>query len=1193
MEILKRAVSFALCIAFVFTLNPFLAFADTETSTETDITSDTVTNESTASPVICSECSGIGIHFDTCSQFTPTSDTSEEALTTFGTTNASSSSVMYSSNTIDTSYVPVCNSNCGTDVLVSAHNDSCDVKIYYKGLYDNYSAEALYSAWKDLPADAQDYILNSYSWNDQTKRAELVSLIENGSSSFDEEAEETFVSYTPTYQPITNVTVNAYAAEGILAEGAQISLTNTNFTDASLLFSAISSISGLDDITILDYYAMDISFLLDNTKVQPNGSVYLNFDIPSTALAVNGMTSNVVVILHINDFGVAEIMGYQFVDSFEINQNISVEVNSFSTYVVALVNNKYPAKLMSTVFTENPTLDARYDIVTFPVTLNDFDAQQFNNTYGTDGLRFTTGTAGTGMNLGALCATQGIVAVNLSNSGYPITHGTDRGEMIFSPSNTVNGSTVSGKSAHSNVNFQFIYDNQTGYYTYNSGANHAQYNSTNNTVELYSETLAPFNYLTDIKNKITTYSNATKSGTNPMRITVKTKDNNHKFRMDDGSSFDSDNFTHIYLRLKSNFSGKLRCRVYYTPNDYNSGDYDQYEVDLQKDTWADYVFGPFDTGKTVYAIRWYIHDANVGNYVDIQSIGLLKTLNGAEVNFAGLYPFNVNIQDTFAGSDEFSLTDWEYRILNEENARLLSSRVLYNTSSGSSNLTDTYAYFAMAMEVSFYIPVGRKVNGEDIVFHFNGDDDLWVFVDNKLALDIGGAHTDVQGTINFSTGTTYVENVRSLTDTTLTGKGADSGTLDASQFSEGQYHTMKIFYMERAGTNSNCLIKFNLPVVPQGSVEIEKEVAKTVNGTPTALSNDLKNINFEYEIKVDNTILANTSYSVYDSVSNTTTQHTTTNTGRFTIKHGQKAVFNISENKNVTVTEVVPTVTGYVYTATTVNGVSSTSLTQKTLANQTQRFGFVNTYNQQISYLKVKKTVDVIGTTSPDPNTQFMFNVTLTGLEGSDSYYTLNGTSTQIPITNNTISINLKANEYADFTIVGASPSYTVKEVGIISNNSEYWTLDTTERSGSTVIGEVTLIEIINTYSESYFDLTIEKNAGIDTEISDDETFLFNIYSGSDLITPYKTVIISGTGSVTITNLLEGIYTVVEDTNWSWRYKDVSVQVDSNAPQTSNTATVELQADTTVKFTNTLTETQWIDDSTYAENTFTDGTLSN
>ena len=125
-------------------------------------------------------------------------------------------------------------------------------------------------------------------------------------------------------------------------------------------------------------------------------------------------------------------------------------------------------------------------------------------------------------------------------------------------------------------------------------------------------------------------------------------------------------------------------------------------------------------------------------------------------------------------------------------------------------------HFGMSMSVPFSLPKHPKAvvdtNGDPIIFEFSGDDDLWVFIDGKLAMDIGGIHQPTSGTINFQTGVVTVNGNRQLT---------------ASQFSsrfpdlyDGKQHTLQVFYIERGGCDSNCRIQFNMTLY--GDIHFDK-----------------------------------------------------------------------------------------------------------------------------------------------------------------------------------------------------------------------------------------------------------------------------------------------------------------------------------------------------------------------------------
>ena len=127
-------------------------------------------------------------------------------------------------------------------------------------------------------------------------------------------------------------------------------------------------------------------------------------------------------------------------------------------------------------------------------------------------------------------------------------------------------------------------------------------------------------------------------------------------------------------------------------------------------------------------------------------------------------------------------------------------------------------HFGMNLQVNFNIAEnGKDDNGKDTVFEFSGDDDVWVFIDNKLALDIGGIHGVVSGRINFATGDCIVDSAaRSVVN-----NGSQSRTnlytnvLGYKTVEEGRKalakggHTLTFFYLERGASLSNCKITFN------------------------------------------------------------------------------------------------------------------------------------------------------------------------------------------------------------------------------------------------------------------------------------------------------------------------------------------------------------------------------------------------
>lgn len=163
----------------------------------------------------------------------------------------------------------------------------------------------------------------------------------------------------------------------------------------------------------------------------------------------------------------------------------------------------------------------------------------------------------------------------------------------------------------------------------------------------------------------------------------------------------------------------------------------------------------------------------------------------------------------------------------------------YNDNDNTTNNIGTNFLFGMSLEVDFYLPnkpgvqvVGgdygnKDVYGADMHFRFTGDDDVWIFVDDKMVLDLGGLHGRETGDINFSTGVVTINGVKN---------DALSATLQSVSAGE---HTLDMYYLERGSSMSNCAIYFNL--APRFDFTIQKEDVLTkevLNGAQFSVFTD-------------------------------------------------------------------------------------------------------------------------------------------------------------------------------------------------------------------------------------------------------------------------------------------------------------------------------------------------------------------
>lgn len=166
----------------------------------------------------------------------------------------------------------------------------------------------------------------------------------------------------------------------------------------------------------------------------------------------------------------------------------------------------------------------------------------------------------------------------------------------------------------------------------------------------------------------------------------------------------------------------------------------------------------------------------------------------------------------------------------------------------------TNYWFGMKTEFNFWLPDNSNYadkdkeqhganqnNGNDMIFSFSGDDDVWVFVDGVKVLDLSGIHGRMDGTINFSIGEVETQ-TKEATNTSPAER-----VKTQMPFAAGS-HTMTVYYMERGRGGSNCKIRFNfLPSwkyegAPCQEVSVEKKWKDSDN---KETSPDMDSINVE------------------------------------------------------------------------------------------------------------------------------------------------------------------------------------------------------------------------------------------------------------------------------------------------------------------------------------------------------------
>lgn len=233
---------------------------------------------------------------------------------------------------------------------------------------------------------------------------------------------------------------------------------------------------------------------------------------------------------------------------------------------------------------------------------------------------------------------------------------------------------------------------------------------------------------------------------------------------------------------------------------------------------------------------YYVYDSygsKEGNYAVYNS-----TTNSFDVyDKAGVYKESVSEENR----GQFFPFDSADKVFEERNSQLSPIGITDGTNDRLNH------HFGMSMTTEFVQPTnGKTTKGEDMIFEFSGDDDVWVYIDGVLVGDLGGIHEKATLDINFATGEVKVGHIdgangtrKDIENTTIKAKfdtaGVNTSNFRGNTFCDSSKHTLSFFYLERGAGASNMSLKFNLTTLPSSEVAKVDQSGEAVNGATFAL----------------------------------------------------------------------------------------------------------------------------------------------------------------------------------------------------------------------------------------------------------------------------------------------------------------------------------------------------------------------
>ena len=432
----------------------------------------------------------------------------------------------------------------------------------------------------------------------------------------------------------------------------------------------------------------------------------------------------------------------------------------------------------------------------------------------------------------------------------------------------------------------------------------------------------------------------------------------------------------------------------------------------------------------------------------------------------------------------------------------------FNSTDPDQSAKDNLNYgFGTQFTIPFTVTeTGKNVDGSEMEFNFTGDDDVWVYIDGALVLDMGGAHNKAEGKINFAkqeatirTGTSNAKLGNSLTvggrtpaepngNTTVKFEnimvkksGSEPVTLDKYMKKSGTVHELKMYYMERGMWNSNMSISYSFVPLPSGLT-----LSKTLDTTDVnaGLKNAVQGLdNFDFKIQKKNlktdeanySDVENLGYTLYDYDDRTFPgQEAKDSTATFSSSYFASDFINTKNKNNSSafyagtgfqITESIPQGTKLQYdTSKTRWGVYDSVTSRAAIKTEpgtvatfdmgdafssdmdvvNRYVNFVNT--PKVGSLSVEKIYE--GTAPTDKTFGFTVMVDLTGHEYYDPYKLEYTNGFQTRTTDAKGHFTLKAGEKVTFAGIPAGATYKVVEDA--PGAGDTWVQDTSQCTGLT-----------------------------------------------------------------------------------------------------------------------------------------------